>query len=181
MLHREKTVLAVVDIQDALMPEPGDEVTRAFLSKSAKLIQCAQTLGIPLLVTEQNPGKLGGTNDAIAQMLGDTQRIPKLEFGCMANDAFRTAFTALKRTQILICGMETHICVLQTALGALEAGYEVFIARDAVASMDPAEREAGLERLRRAGVTLVTVQMAIFELLREAGTPEFRAMLPFLK
>jgi nicotinamidase-related amidase len=70
---------------------------------------------------------------------------------------------------------------MQTALGALEGGYEVFVVQDAVASMDPVEREAGLVRMRRTGVTLVTVQMAIFELLRAAGTPEFRAMLPYLK
>lgn len=181
MLDREKAVLAVVDIQDVLMPRPESEETHLFLRQSAKLIQCAKTLDIPLLVTEQNPAKLGGTHAGIAEILGESPRIPKLEFGCMANPEFLAAFGALKRPQIIIIGMETHICVMQTALGALEGGYEVFVVQDAVASMDPVEREAGLVRMRRTGVTLVTVQMAIFELLRAAGTPEFRAMLPYLK
>jgi nicotinamidase-related amidase len=104
-----------------------------------------------------------------------------MEFGCLANENFRRALENSGRRQLLVCGMETHICVMQTVLAALEAGYEVFVVRDAVASMHETEHEAGLARMKQAGAVIVTTQMTLFELLRAAGTPAFRSMLPLLK
>jgi nicotinamidase-related amidase len=180
MLEIDKTALIVIDIQDKLMPNALDR-RETLIARTVKLIQCARALGIPVLVTEQNPQRLGGTNARVAETLEGVARLAKIEFGCMGNEAFRDALAASGRPQLLLAGMETHICVMQTALGAREAGYEVFVARDAVASMDAEEKEAGLDRMARAGVTLCTVQMAIFEWLRAAGTPEFRSLLPYLK
>ena len=180
MLDRERTLLLIIDIQDVLMP-PSPIVVRAFLDNVGKLIRAAQTLEIPLLVTEQNPKRLGETNAELSSVLGDALRVSKLEFGCMGNAVFRHALEATGRTQVLITGMETHICVWQTVSGLLDAGYEPFVARDAVVSTLKNEYKAGLDRIAQAGVPLLTAQMAIFEWLRAAGTPLFKQMLPLLK
>lgn len=180
MLHRDRVLMMVVDIQDKLMPK-SPEVAESFLAAAIKLIQCARVMEIPLLVTEQNPEKIGGTNTGVSEALGDAPRLPKMAFGCFADPAIARAVAASGRKQILALGMETHICVMQTALGAIESGYEVFVARDATVSMREEEHHAGIARMAQAGAEIVTAQMAVFELLREAGTPLFRRMLPLLK
>jgi nicotinamidase-related amidase len=180
MLRCEDALLLVIDIQDVLMPK-RDGVAESFVAQCVKLIKCAKTLSIPRLVTEQNPDRLGGTTAAVAEALESAPRIDKMEFGCLANENFRRALENSGRRQLLVCGMETHICVMQTVLAALEAGYEVFVVRDAVASMHETEHEAGLARMKQAGAVIVTTQMTLFELLRAAGTPAFRSMLPLLK
>ncbi len=163
------------------MPKDAPEVVKAFLGNTGKLIETAKCLELPVIVTEQNPERLGGTNQEIAGVLGDVPRISKLEFNCAANDAFREALRATGRRQALVLGMETHICVMQTALGLKERGYEPYVAVDATVSMHEAEHKLGIRRIEQEGVRLVTTQMAIFELLRMAGTPEFKRMLPLLK
>jgi nicotinamidase-related amidase len=117
----------------------------------------------------------------IASELDGKTPLEKTAFGCLGDSGFVTALEAAGRRQLLMTGIEAHICVMQTALGALNQGYEVFIPRDAVGSRFPAEREAGLHRLEAAGAELVTTEMAMFEILREAGTPEFKKVLPLLK
>ncbi len=180
LLDREKAVLTVIDIQEVLLPKDADR-TEAYLANATKMVRAARILDLPVLVTEQYPGRLGGTISRIADELEGVPRLPKTEFGCLANEGFRTALAALDRPQLLIVGMEAHVCVSQTALSALAEGYEVFVAADAVSSSTPEEYRFGIDRMARAGVTIVSVQMAIFELLRAAGTPEFKAMLPLLK
>lgn len=180
MLERSTTALIVVDIQDVLMPKEA-AVTAAFKASACKLIHCAQCLELPIVVTEQNPEKLGGTNETVLETLGDGPRLSKMEFGCFANTGFCEALEATGCTQLLVTGMETHICVMQTILQGIELGHEMFVVRDAVASMHKADYKAGLYRMAQAGAQLVSAQMAIFELLRAAGTPEFRRMLPLLK
>lgn len=180
MLMRDQAVLAVVDFQDKLMPEQKD-VTEPFLGNAVKLIEVARRLGLPILVTEQYPERLGGSTPRIAEALGGLPRLGKTEFSCFANAGFREALENCGRRQCLVMGMETHICVMQTALGLKEAGYTPYVVRDAALAMKKAEHKAGLERLRQEGVPLITTQMAIFELLRAAGTPEFKDMLPLLK
>jgi nicotinamidase-related amidase len=180
LLDREQTVLAVIDIQQVLLPKDA-EVTEAYLANAAKMIRAARILGLPVLVTEQYPERLGGTTDRIAAEIEGLPRLPKTEFGCMANEGFRGALAALERRQLLLVGMEAHVCVCQTALAALEQNFEVFVAADAVSSTTAAEYRFGIDRMARAGAAMVSVQMAIFELLRVSGTPEFKAMLPLLK
>ena len=180
MLHRDRAVVLVVDIQDKLMPKSA-ATAEAFLEGVLKLIQSARIMGLPILVTEQNPEKIGPTNARTAEALGDAPRFAKMAFGCFADPAVAKAVAATGRKQILVLGMETHICVKQTVLGAIEEGYEVFVPRDATAAMHEADHHAGIERMARAGAEIVTAQMAIFELIREAGTPLFRRMLPLLK
>lgn len=180
MLRKEDAVLLVVDIQDVLMPKKK-EVTRKYLRQSGRLISVAQTLEVPVLVTEQYPERLGSTNEQLLAVLGDTPRLPKIEFSCMANTGFRGALEKTGRKQLLLIGMETHICVTQTALAALSEGYEVYVVRDAVVSTRKEEYKAGLARMAAAGAVVLTAEMAIFELLRQGGTPEFKKVLPLIK
>ncbi len=180
MLDSAHTALLVVDIQDKLFP-PMPEVVESMLGASVKLILGARQLGLPIFAAVQNPEKLGGLNNRISEALGEVRPFPKMEFGCLANEGFRTAVEASGRRQLLVVGMETHVCVLQTVLAALEASYEVYVARDAILSMHHAQYQAGMERMIQAGAVPVTALMALFELLRAAGTPEFRGMLPLLK
>lgn len=180
MLNRDHALLLAVDIQDKLMPH-GQEAVEPFLRNAEKLIGSAKTLGLPVLVTEQNPERLGKTNSRVAAALGETPCIAKLEFSCMANSGFQGALRATGRSQCIIIGMETHICVMQTALGLKEAGFQPFVVQDGCLAAVEEEHEAGLRRMVQEGVMLTTTQMAMFELLRAAGTPEFKRMLPLLK
>lgn len=180
MLNRDQAALVVIDVQDKLLPK-RDGVADELIAKTVKLVQAAQGLNIPVLVTEQYPEKLGGTTEAVAEALGDTPRLGKMEFGCTANPAFRDSLEATGRKQLIITGVEAHICVAQTVFGAMDAGYQAFVVQDAIASLDEAEQEAGERRMERNGAEMVTTQMAIFELLGAAGTPEFKKLLPLLK
>ncbi len=180
MLVQEDALLLVVDIQDVLMPADA-ETTRKYLDQSVKLIQAAHILDVPIIATEQNPERLGGTNARVVEALGAAPRLPKIEFGCLANEGIARALRDADKKQLLIIGMETHVCVMQTALEAMEKGYEVFIVADAVVSSRKDEYKAGLARMTQAGTVLVTVEMAIFELLRRAGTPAFKGILPIIK
>ncbi len=180
MLNRDRAVLVVVDIQEVLLPKSA-EVVESYLSNAERMIRAARVLGVPVLVTEQNPERLGGTHPRIAPALEGIAPIPKMEFGCLANAEFREALEGTGRSQIILTGMEAHVCVSQTALAALAAGYEVFVASDAVVSSSKREYKAGMRRMTRAGAVPVSVLMAVFEMLGRAGTPEFRELLPLLK
>ncbi len=180
MLDKTTSALLVVDIQDKLMPRNPERVD-VFLKRVIKLIRCVRALHIPILVTEQNPGKLGGTTDVVAAVLEDVPRHAKMEFGCLDNASFKAALRGAGRQQLLVTGMEGHICVMQTVLRALEEGYETYVVTDGVLSRDDEECRAGLARMERAGAVLATSEMVIFELLKGAGTDDFRRLLPLLK
>ena len=179
MLDRSTVALVVIDYQEKLLPKIHD--AESVVAHAVRLIRFARELAIPILWTEQYPKGLGHTVDAIAAELPDGHVFEKTAFGCLADRAIAEAFETSGRRQLLLTGIEAHVCVMQTGLAALDAGYEVFIPRDAVGSRIVAEYEAGIHRLETAGAVLVTTEMALFELLREAGTPEFKKLLPLLK
>lgn len=179
MLDKETAVLVVIDFQDKLLNKISG--AEAISDRAVKLIQFAYALKLPILCTEQYPAGLGPTNAAVKAVLGDAPIIEKLSFGCLGEPKFLDALQSTGRNQLLITGIETHVCVMQTALAALEEGYDVFVVCDAVGSRFEGDYEAGLARMRRAGVQLVTAEMAIFETLRAAGTPEFKRVLPLVK
>ncbi|MDZ4858433.1 MAG: hydrolase [Candidatus Hydrogenedentes bacterium] len=179
MLNRDNAALIVIDYQEKLLHKihNGGEITE----KAIKLIRFARELDIPILWTEQYPKGLGHTVEPIAAELAGSSAIEKTAFGCLGSPAFSEALKATGKKQLLLTGIETHICVMQTGLAALQQGYEVFVPRDAVGSLSESEYDAGLDRLARAGAELVTTQMALFELLQEAGTPEFKRAQAYLK
>ncbi|HTK94626.1 MAG TPA: hydrolase [Terriglobales bacterium] len=181
-LTAERTALVVVDIQEKLLP-PIHEKER-LLRNAQLLLRLAKIQNLPVVATTQYARGLGGTVPEIASLLpADTQPIDKLEFGCFGSEAFCAAVRKLpkQRDALLVCGMETHICVLQTVLGALQQGYAVHVAADACGSRAELNWKLGLERMRDAGAVISSTEMAIYELLRGSGTAQFKEMLQHLK
>lgn len=179
MMLRDDLVLLVVDLQEKLLPTiSGIEKT---IVQCVKLIRFARVLNIPILWTEHYPKGLGPTAGEIASELKGLAPLEKISFGCLGEPKFRKALEETGKKQLLIAGIETQVCVMQTTLMALEAGYEVYVPRDAVASRAKNQYKAGLARMEKAGAQLVTVEMAMFEALRVGGTPEFKKILPLIK
>ena len=180
-LQAEKCALVVVDIQQKLLPPIFNK--EQLVRNASLLIRLANILEIPVLVTTQYAKGLGETVPEIAQLIPDIHAIDKLEFGCFSKDTFCSAVKSLpgNRTTMLLCGMETHICVMQTALGALEQGYLVHVASDAVGSRAEWNWKIGLERMRDAGCVISSTEMMMYELLRKSGTPAFKELLQHLK
>ncbi len=180
-LVSEQCALVVVDIQEKLLP-PIFEKER-LVRNSQLLIRLAGILRIPALLTTQYCKGLGKVVPEVASLLPDAKPMDKLEFSCFGSGEFTAALKALpgRRNTVLLCGMETHICVMQTALGALEHGYHVHVASDAVSSRAEWNWKIGLLRMRDAGAVISSTEMMLYELLRSSGAPAFKEILPFLK
>jgi nicotinamidase-related amidase len=180
-LEAEQCALIVVDIQEKLLPPIWEK--ERLVQNAQLLIRLAGILKIPALATTQYAKGLGNTVPGIASMLPDNPPIDKLTFSCFGSDGFCSLLKRLpgQRTTVLLCGMETHICVMQTAMGALREGYLVHVASDAVSSRTELNWRIGLDRMRAAGAILSSTEMIIYELLRASGTPAFKELLPYLK
>jgi nicotinamidase-related amidase len=180
-LDAEQCALLVVDIQEKLLPPifQKDQLVR----NSKLLIRAAGVLKIPSLVSTQYAKGLGTTLPEIASLLPETEAIDKDRFSCFGSDAFCTLLKRLpgNRNTLLLCGMESHICVAQTALAALREGYLVHVASDAVSSRTEWNWKIGLERMRAAGAVISSTEMMIYELMRSSSSPAFKEMLPHLK
>jgi nicotinamidase-related amidase len=180
-LDAERCALVVIDIQEKLLPPIFQKAQ--LIKNSQLLIRLADILKIPALMTTQYARGLGNTVPEIASLLPDTQAIDKQIFSCFGSDAFCSQLKRLpgNRNTVLLCGMESHICVTQTALGALREGYIVHVASDAVSSRTEWNRKIGLERMRAAGAVISSTEMILYELLRSSGAPAFKELLPYLK
>lgn len=180
-LEAEQCALIVVDIQGKLLPPifRKDDLVR----NSQLLIRLAGILKIPTLMTTQYAKGLGETVPAIAELLPDIEAIDKQMFSCFGSEVFCSALKRLpgKRNTVLLCGMETHICVMQTALAALREGYLVHVASDACGSRAEWNWRIGLGRMRDAGAVISSTEMMMYELLRSSGSPAFKELLPYLK
>lgn len=170
-LKREKASLLIVDIQERLCAAMERDVLERMLNRSIAALEGAKALELPVLVTEQYPKGLGPTHPLVRARLGDSPAVEKLEFSaCVPDVASRLG----GREQVLLIGMETHVCVFQTVRDLAEKGFTPFLCADAVLSRHPEDRRVGLELCREAGAHLVTVEAALFDLLGCAGTPEFK-------
>jgi nicotinamidase-related amidase len=180
-LDAGQCALVLIDIQEKLLPAMLDR--EELVRNSRLLIRLAGVLEIPVLLTTQYARGLGGTVNEIAELLPGVEVIDKLDFGCFGREEFRSALRELpgQRTTVLLCGVESHICVMQTALGALENGYMVHVAADAVSSRTAANLKLGLKRMESAGCIISSTEMMMYELLRRSGTAQFKEMLPFIK
>jgi nicotinamidase-related amidase len=180
-LEPDQCTLLVVDIQEKLLP-PIFEKDR-LLRNSQLLIRLARIVNIPVIATTQYASGLGNTVPEIASLLPQARAIDKLEFSCFGSDSFCSQLKNLPgaRNTVLLCGMESHICVTQTALGALQQGYLVHVASDAVSSRTEWNWKIGLERMRAAGAIISSTEMMTYELLRRSGGPAFKELLPYLK
>lgn len=177
-LKREDAVLMIVDVQERLVPAMFE--AERVLRYCSVLARAAQQMDIPVLVSEQNPEKLGHTAEPVLRVLEKPATVSKMLFSACTEETLEFLRES-GRSTIILCGLETHICVLQTALDLVEDGFTVFVPQDAVSSRYESDKRAGLERMRLAGVVPSSSEAAVFELMREAGTPEFKALLPFIK
>jgi nicotinamidase-related amidase len=180
-LVADQCALVVVDIQEKLLPPIFNKQT--LVDNTRLLIRLANILKLPVLVTTQYARGLGGTVKEVTELLPDAKTIDKLEFGCFGKEEFCTAVKQLpgQRNTMLLCGMEAHICVMQTALGALDQGYLVHIASDGVGSRSEWNWKVGLERMKTAGAVISSTEMMVYELLRQSGTPAFKELLQYIK
>ncbi len=180
-LDPERCALVVIDIQEKLLPPIFQKAQ--LVKNSQLLIRLAGILRLPALVTTQYAKGLGNTVPEIASLLPESAAIDKQMFSCFGSDAFCSLLKRLpgNRNTVLLCGMESHICVTQTALGALREGYIVHVASDAVSSRTEWNWKIGLERMRAAGAVISSTEMIIYELLRSSGSPAFKELLPHLK
>ncbi len=180
-LAADQCALVVVDIQEKLLPPifNKDELVK----NTQLLVRLANILEIPVVATTQYAQGLGATVPEIASLASNARSIDKLDFGCFGNNEFRSTLKSLpgNRNTVLLCGMEAHICVMQTALGALNEGYLVHVASDAIGSRVRWNWDIGIDRMRAAGTVISTAEMMIYELLRCSGTREFKAILPYLR
>jgi nicotinamidase-related amidase len=167
LLERDRAALVVVDVQEGFRPYDSFAGVAA---SCAKLIAAARLLGVPALVSEQYPKGLGHSAPELG--LQDEPRIEKSVFSAARADGFDLQ----GRDQAIVCGIEAHVCVSQTAHDLLGKGVEVHLPADAVGSRHAIDYERGLERLERAGAVVGTVEAALFELLERAGTPEFKSV-----
>jgi nicotinamidase-related amidase len=168
-LDADRTALVVVDVQEGFRKAILDfeQIARA----TATLVQGAELLGVPIVITEQYPKGLGHTAPEVAEHLPQgTEPLEKVSFSAALADGFDLG----GRGQALVCGIETHVCVNQTVLDLLEAGVEAQVAVDGVSSRFEEDDQAGQRKMERAGAPLTTVEMALFELLGEAGTDRFK-------
>lgn len=178
-LERNRTALVVVDVQEAFRPAVAgfDQVAHS----AGVLVQGAKALGVPVLVTEQYPKGLGRTVPEVAAHLDDVTPVEKVCFSAVDSDEFAERLEATGRDQILLCGIESHVCVNQTADDLLARGLTVHVAEDAVTSRTPENRRLGLHKMERGGAVVTSVETALFELLRQAGTPEFKEVQRLVK
>ena len=172
----DRAALLVIDIQEAFRKGVTnfDQVAR----NSGILVEAAQEVGVPIVVTEQYPQGLGATVEEVASRLpAGIEPISKVAFSAAKADGFGLG----GRSQAVVCGIETHVCVSHTVLDLLEGGVEVHVVTDAVGSRAEANRELGLRKVERAGAILTSVETVLFELVREAGTPEFKKLQGLVK
>jgi nicotinamidase-related amidase len=180
MLTIDNTALLVIDVQGKLAQLMHQK--EVLFDNLAKIIKGAQVLELPIIWTEQVPEKLGQTTPEIAELLAPSaEPISKASFSCCSVQPFMTALERSKRRQILVTGIETHICVYQTTVDLLAQGYEVQVVADAVSSRTAANRQLGLERMKQAGAALTSTEMALFELLRVAEGDRFRQISKIVK
>jgi len=178
-LAKENTLLLIVDIQDRLaaVMKEKDKI----ISNNLHLIELAKMLGIPVVVTEQYPKGLGSTVAVIRDALPYYRPVEKITFDCCGHPAFLEELMEHHRETIILTGMETHICVLQSCLGLLKGGMQVHLVRDAVCSRSRENFETGIEFMRNAGAVVTCTETVLFQLLQVAGTDEFKKISQRIK
>lgn len=174
LLQKEKSCLIVIDVQEKLAPLVAhiDQV----IASCQWLMRLATELDVPLLVTEQYQKGLGATIEPLRKLMPGKTDIDKLSFSCTHDPSFQKHWQLVNKKQAILTGIETHVCVLQTAFELLRAGVQVFVVVDAVGSRNDLDHDCALQRMQQAGVQLVTREMIFFEWLEQAGTPTFKAL-----
>ncbi|CAK2722718.1 Hydrolase [Vibrio crassostreae] len=179
MLNRANTGLVVVDVQGKLARLVDESDT--LISNCGKLIKGAQVLGLPIVSLEQNPEKLGATVDELNDLLSDAKPIPKFTFNACKEPQFVEVVQAKDIDTWLVCGIEAHICVYQTAMGLLELGYKVQVVGDCISSRTALNKDLAIRRLADAGVQITGLEMSLYELVKDCRAPEFKSILSLVR
>lgn len=179
-LDREQAVLVVIDIQAKLTPAMPPKIYERMRGTTAMLVEAAGLLGIPVVTTEQYPQGIGHTVPELAAACVNGV-IEKTSFGCCGEPTFLAALDKLGRRQVIVTGMEAHVCVYQTVLGLIGTGYHVHLVRDAICSRHKEDFLAGVSNAARAGALIITAEMALFQLLKDSRHEQFRAISKLIK
>jgi len=177
LLEQSSAALLVIDVQDRINAVMADQ---SHLPRIEVLVEACRGLDVPVLASEQYPQGLGPTVESLATTLGDTPP-GKLTFSCARDDDLKRAIEDSGRNQIIVTGIETHVCVLQTAIDLINIGYEVHVPHDAVNSRRPADKEWALHRMAAAGAVITTTESALFELLERCDTSDFKTAAKLIK
>ena len=176
LIKRQESLLVIIDAQERLLPVI--EGREAVVENIIRLVKFARIIGLPMVVTEQE--KLGATVEPISSQLPAYEPIPKVTFDSFGCPQFKDRLAQMAPQNLILAGVEAHICVAQTALGGL-GEYNIHVVSDAASSRTPANRKMALDRMARAGAVITSTEMVIYELLVQAGTDEFRSVLPLVK
>lgn len=179
MFTGDDTVLVIIDIQEKLFRVIHEKETLS--ANTVKLVKGIRSLDIPVIVTEQNPAGLGLTLPELSSLLPDIEPITKFDFSCCKEEVFLRKIDELKRNQIILCGIETHICVYQTAMDLTDMGYEVQVATDCVSSRTTTNHETALSRMELEGIMPATTEMILFEILGTAKHDKFKEISTIIK
>jgi len=179
MLKAKNTALVIVDVQGKLATLMHRK--EHFFESTVRLIQSAHVLNLPVFWNEQIPDKLGPTIPQISELFPGQKPMVKTTFSCCGNPGFVTRLESSHRKQVLLAGMETHVCVYQTALDLLQSGYEVHLVADAVSSRTPENRQIGIDKIKDAGGHITSVETAVFEMLGVAEGNAFKQIIKIVK
>ncbi len=179
LLDRQRSLLFIVDIQERLAPAVAG--ADAVIDRARILVEAANRLGVPVVASEQYPQGLGHTDQRLRSLLEGALTLSKVAFSAAGDPEIARRVAAQGRDQIVIAGMEAHVCVLQTALAYRDTGREVAVVADAVGSRLPERKALALERMRGHGIELVDSEMVLFEWLGAAGTPEFKELSQLIR
>lgn len=179
LMSAAASCLLVVDIQERLLPKMA--APQPVVENTAVLLKAARRLDVPVLVSEQYPRGLGATVPHLEPLLRPDEKVEKLYFSCIGEEAFADRFRALQRHQAVVAGIEAHVCVLQTVEDLLASGIETFVVEDATSSRVKKSQATAMARLREAGARVVTTEMVVFEWLAKAGTPAFKDLSALIK
>jgi nicotinamidase-related amidase len=181
LLQPEDCLLMVIDIQERLYDAMEEGYREVFLKNSTILLEAAPVFGIPLIVSEQYPKGLGTTVPKVMSRIPGVARHGKLTFSCCRDAVIKASLDASAKKTVIVMGIEAHVCVFQTVIDLLRAGYRVVVADDAVCSRRTSDRNTALFEMSRAGALLYSTEMIVFALLEKAGTPLFKRLSPLFK
>lgn len=180
MLNRDKAMLIIIDLQEKLLPAMSDPDT--LMDTTVKFIDGINQFGMPKLITTQYVKGLGETDPRIAEIFGEGfAPVDKRTFSVFKCEEFREKFDALEKKQIIVCGIEAHICLQQSVLELREMGYEVYVPVDCIMSRKESDRDTAIERMRQAGAIMTTYESILYELLVDSRAPEFKAITNIVK
>lgn len=174
LLNKNDSLLLLIDVQEKLVPFIFNK--EQCIARCEWLLKLGQRMQVPLIASEQYPKGLGATVAELRDYIPAAEFVEKVHFSCMQEPNFIHRLSAHKRNQVILIGIETHVCVLQTAMELNAAGFEVFVVVDAVGSRSELDYKYGLKRMKQAGVSLITAEMLFFEWLRQSNVPDFKAL-----